>query len=211
MEQVTEYTLRDFSYYIPDVNTIPLNVQDPKVGVPNKPNEFYITDPLGLEILNIVDIYFSMTNSMFYNHPPMGPFSVGEIKEWALAVEVAGWVKQFSSWDYTFEFKSPNRVRISPTPNSERWISIEYERNHHPNLGTIPNDLQMFFCELALADIMIMIGEIRAKYSAGEGLKTPFGDIPLQADIAEKGKVKRDDIIEKLKMGSLPNVTIDIG
>jgi len=212
MEYVTTYTLREFSYYIPDVNTCGFNPNLPANKVPTKGNEYYLTDDQNLEILNVKEIFFPIGNSILHGHPPLGPLSLGEMANWALNVEVAGWIKQFSSFDHTYEFKAPNIVRISPRPTETMlWLAIEYERMHPPDFSKIPNDLQMIFCELALADIMIRVGRLRSKYAQSEGIKTPFGDIPLQAGILEEGQTKKDKIIDKLEAKSLPNVIIDIG
>lgn len=209
LEYVTTFSLREFSYYIPDVVTVGYNVQLPSNKVPNKANEYYLQDDDGLEILNVVNVVFSGSNSYIFGHPPFGPMSAGELGQWMLDVEVAGWIKQFSSWDYTFEFKTPNIIRISPIPDSEQYIAIEYERVHPPDLSKIPNDLQMMFSELCLADIMILLGRLRKRYEGN--LKTPFGDIPISAEIGDEGKDKKEKILDKLQAGSLPNLIIDIG
>jgi len=210
LEHVTTFSLREFSYYIPDVVTIGYNLGAPANKVPGKGNEYYIEDELGLEIFGIANIYFSGANLYMFGHPPFGPMSFGELRSWILDVEVAGWMKQFSNWDYTYEFKSPNIVRISPSPlSSEHWVAIEYERSQPKDLSKIPNDLQMLFCDLACADIMILIGRIRKKYDGN--LKTPFGDIPISAEIGDEGKEKRAAIIDKLNTSIMTNIVLNIG
>lgn len=213
LEYIKTYSLREFSYYIPNIATTGLNLADTNNLVPNgRPNEFYVTDELGLEILNIKNIYFSQSNWMFHGHPPLGPLSMGELIPWAFSVETAGWVKTYSNWNYTFEFKSPNIVRISPTPISEGWVTVEYERIHPESFATIPNDLQMFFMDFCLADIMILIGRLRQKYGSGGGIKTPFGDIPLNADeMLGDGKDKKRELLDKLNTTYIPNVIISFG
>jgi len=210
LDYIKDYTIKEFSYYFPDVNTIGLNLQIQSNRVPGKGNEWYIEDDRGLEILNVKNLYFSTSNYIMFGHPPLGPMSLGELGSWALDVEVAGWIKQFSSWDYTHEFKPPNIIRISPTPNSEQWVACEYERMHPPDFSKIPNDLQHHFLELCLADIMIIIGRARARYADGN-LKTPYGEVPLMGNIFQEGQDKKKEIIDKLTSGSLPNVSIDIG
>ena len=210
LEYISTYTAKEFSYYFPEVRTIGVNLTLPQNKVPGKANEFYIFDEQGLEILGIRNIFFSMSNWMFHGHPPLGPLSLGELPNWALAVETAGWVKQFSNWDYTYEFKHPNVVRVSPTPNSEQWVAVEYEREQHPSFSGITSELQMYFMQLCLADIMILLGRLRKKYSDGN-IKTPFGDIPLNAEIGDEGKEMKRDIIDKLTAGSLPNLVLSFG
>jgi len=210
LDYVAQFTIRTFGHYFPDENTIGLNLQTTTNKVANKANEYYITDPEGREILGVSHIYFGAGNQYLFGHPPLGPMSLGEISQWALDTEIAGWVRSFSSFNYTFVFKSPNIVRISPTPNSEQWVAIEYEREHSEDFSTIPNDMQSYFLELCLADIQIMIGRIRKKYGSG-GLKSPFGELNLSDEIFEEGKEKRAEVIEKLTNGSLTNVVVSFG
>lgn len=209
IDHLINFTMKTFAHYFPDTNTIGLNVQTESNKVPNKANEYYITDPDGREILSVSNIYYSAGNLYLFGHPPLGPMSFGELAQWAFNVEVAGWVKSFSSFNYTHVFRHPNIISIRPTPTTEQWVAVEYEREHAHDFSTITNDLQMYFLELCLADIMMRIGRIRKKY--GDNLTTPFGQINLSADIFEEGKEKRAEVIEKLTAGSLTNVTISFG
>jgi len=188
MEYVKDYTLREFSYYVPDKNTISLSLSNDSYKVPGKGNEYYIEDPQGLEILNVVDFYTNASDYYMHGHPPLGPMSMGEVKNWALSVSNAMTVKMFSSFDYTMEFKHPNIIRISPEPTGTLGtIAIEYERQQPKDFSKIPNDVQLNFLKMALADIMIMIGRIRKRYGGGS-LRTPFGEIPLESDIFDEGR-----------------------
>jgi hypothetical protein len=188
---------------------IGMNLKTTANLVPGKANEYYITEPEGREIFNVIDIYFSGSNLYMHGQPPLGPLSIGELPQWALSNELAGWVKSFSNWNYTCIFKSPNIISIRPTPISEEWVAVEYERQHADDFSTIQNSMQMYFLELALADIMMMIGRLRKKY--GENLQNPFGQITLSSEIFDEGKEKRSEVIEKLTTGSLPNVVINFG
>lgn len=210
IEHIAEYTVREFSLYFPQKKklNLPLNIESNRV--PGRANEFYLEEPEGIEILNVVDIYFPMGDWLLFGHPPLGPMSQGELRQWALDVEVAGMVKQFSSYDKTFQFSHPNIVRISPVPNNCDSCTVEYERMQPADLSGIPNDLQMTFCELALADIMILIGRIRKRYGDGV-MRTPFGEIPLGSDIFEEGKEKKREVLELLKAGPMMNIIFDRG
>lgn len=210
MHHVKEFSLREFSYYIPEVAWIGMDTTLPANKVPLKANEWYINDPQGREILNVVDIYFSLGNLLLHGHPPLGPLTHGELREWALSVATSMDVKMFSSFDYTFQFKHPNIVRISPLQGGEKFVTIEYERMQSDDFSGIPNEQQLLFCNFALADIMIVLGRIRKKYAGGT-LRTPFGEIPIEMDILEEGKEKKRETIEKLTMGPLLNVVVDFG
>ena len=117
--------------------------------------------------------------------------------------------KMFSSFDTTFEFIHPNKVRLSPVVNNMGTFTIEYERMQNPDFSGVGNEYQWAFLELACSDIMIIIGQIRSKYQ-GQA-RTPFGEIPLGAEILQEGKEKKREIIEKLNLGPLLNVVFAKG
>ncbi len=211
LEYVKEETIREWSYYVPDVKKMNVNVQLEANKVPGRINEFYLNEPEGREILNVKDIYFDQGTLYALGHPPLGVFTHGELPDWALRVTQSIDTKMFSSWDYTFEFEHPNKVRISPYPFNElRFMTVEYERMQAEDFREIPNSLQVLFLEMALADVMIALGRIRKRYGGGN-LRTPFGEIPLESDIFDEGKAKKSELIEKLERLFIPNVRIDHG
>jgi hypothetical protein len=207
IDYFTSYSLREFSHYFPYTEKINLNLLLPSSKVPGRGNEFYLET--SKEILSVIDVYFPMGDYILFGHPPIGPFSLGELKEWALNVEVAGMIKHYSSYDKTFEFKHPNIVRISPIPTNIQNCTVEIETIQPTDLSGVTNDTQHYFLELALADAMIRIGSVRKKY--GGQMRTPFGEIPINSEIYEEGKDKKRDILEKLVAGSIPNVSIEFG
>ena len=211
VEYTTDHTRKEFSYYIPQVWKINMNLDSDSIKVPGVANEWYITDPQGLEILNVVDFYSTSGELYMHGHPPLGPLSMSELPEWALSVSNAMTVKMFSSFDYTFEFRHPNIIRISPLPSSTLGtIVVEYERMQPEDLSGVPNDLQDYYKRLALGDILMVIGRIRKRYGGGN-LRTPFGEIPLESDVYEEGKEMKREVIEQLERLFIPNVRIDHG
>ena len=211
LEYVKDQTIRDFSYYVPDVKTVPLNLNLDINKVPNSQNEYYINEPEGREILNIKDIYFDQGELYALGHPPFGVFTHYELRDWALRTEMAMETKMFSSFDQTFEFKHPNIVRISPAAfQTPEYCTVEYERMQADDFSEIPNDLQILFLQYALADVMIALGRIRKRYGGGT-LRTPFGEIPLESDIFDEGREKKRELEEKLERLFIPNVRIDHG
>jgi hypothetical protein len=210
MNYITTFTLREWSQYFPQKVKISLNLST-AITPPNIPNEFYLEEKDGLEILNVVNVIFPSSNLLVHGHQPLGPLSHGDIREWALSTAMAMDLKQFSSFDYTFEFTHPNLLRISPIPTlGNSIVTVEYERIQPEDLSGIPNEFQVLFSEMALADTMIYLGRIRKKYGDGN-LTTPFGTIPINAEIFDEGKDKKREITEKLIAGSLMNVSIAIG
>jgi len=209
IEYIQENTLVEFSYYVPQKWKIPLNLTLETNKVASIANEWYIHDPDGLEILNVVEIYFSGSELYLFGHPPFGPLSQGELANWALSVESSMTVKTFSSFDYTFEFRHPNILRISPVPTGIRTVTVEYERQQPKDFSGIPNDIQSYFKKMCLGDVLILIGRTRKRYSGN--LRTPFGEIPLDSDIYEEGKELKNSVIEVLERTFLPNVVVDHG
>jgi hypothetical protein len=208
-EYTRDHTRKEFSYYVPQVHKISMNLNLEALKVPGVANEWYIEDPQGLEIFDVVDFYTTSGDLYLHGHPPLGPMSMGELPEWALSVSNAMTVKMFSSFDYTFEFRHPNIIRISPIPGtSPGVITVEYEREQPPDLFGIPNDLHQYYKKMALADILMVIGRIRKRYGS---LRTPFGEIPLEADVYDEGKEMKREVIEHLERLFIPNIRIDHG
>ena len=208
LEHITEFTLREFSFYSPEKKKVNLNLDLDANKVPGRSNEFYITETEGLEILNVVEVYPTQSEYLIHGMRPLGPLSHFELREWALSNEMAMQLKMFSSFDTTFEFTHPNIVRISPVPNHMGNVIIEYERMQNPDLSGVNNEYQWVFMELSLADIMIKLGRIRKKY---QDIKTPFGEIPLNQEVGDEGKEKKREILEKLNLGPIMNVIVDHG
>lgn len=210
MDYVKEFTLTEFSSFFPDKNSITLDLEIPSNKVPNKSNEYYIFDPDGLEIINIIGMYPEMSEYLMAGYPPFGPLGFGDIATWALETEAAGWVHKFSSFKLVGEYKHPNILVVSPYDFTNRRVTVEYERIQPVDFSRIPNEQQMIFMQLALADIMIVIGRSRQKYADGN-LQTPFGNIPLSAGIFDEGVNSKKELIEQLKATQIPNVTISFG
>jgi len=210
LDFTTQHSLREFGYYVPQKWKLSLNLSLAANKVPGVGNEWYLFDDQGLEILNVIDFYSGAGELYLFGHPPLGPLSMSELPGWALAVSNAMTTKMFSSFDYTFEFRHPNIMRISPLPSTTLGtITVEYERQQPPDLSGVPNDLQQYYKKLALADIMIVLGRVRKKYSGQ--LRTPFGEIPLNDEILEEGKELKREVIEVLERLYIPNVRIDHG
>lgn len=210
LEYVTTYTLREFSGFFPYVKRINLDIQNTLLQVPNRSNEFYLEDEENLEILNVANVYFPSTNLLMFGHPPMGPMSLNGLKEFALDVEIAGMIKQFSNWNYTFEFYHPNILRISPTPTTSlNDVAVEVEFMQPTDLSKIPNQMQQIFMDLSLSEAMIRIGRIRKRFSGN--LTSPFGNIPIGDDIFDEGQTLRREILDKLNTTLIPNVLLSIG
>lgn len=206
-DYIKEFTIRTFSKYVPDEARVSINPTNPYTRDSLVTNKFYIEDLDGLEILNVQDIVTSLSADVVLGHPYLGVMSYSELPAFTLAAVTSRDAKLFSPWDITFKYYSPNTVEIFPAPDS--LFIVEYERVQPPDLHKIPVDLSEEFLKLALADIKIVVGQIRSKY--GGNLPTPFGTIPLVGDVLGEGRDERREVLEKLEARAQPNVTLEIG
>ena len=211
LEYISNFTLEEFSRFIPDTNKLRLDPKIESVKVPDTQNEYYINDPDGLQIISVKTVYFNFGNHLILGHPIMGAFSQMDLRQFILDVEVSQMVKQYSMFNFTYTFKHPNILRISPIHTNADSVIVEYERVHEKEFSTIPNEFQIVFLDLCLADIMILIGRVRRKYGGGN-LRTPFGEIPLQGEETySEGQEKKREIMDKLNTQALTNIVVDFG
>ena len=210
LDYVRKFTLKEFSHYFPDRARVSENLDLQKYKVPETANEFYIFDPLNLEIMNVVDVLMDASSLYLFGYPLIGPLTYSQLPDWTLEVDKTVSLLSFSDYNMTFEFRHPNIVRISPAAIAKGNVTFQYERIQPPDFSGVPVEMEVLFCQLALADIEIMIGRIRKKYGDGN-IKTPFGDIPLGAEIYDEGKEMKDKIISQLEANLIPNVVIDVG
>ena len=199
--------LRKFEQFFPQKWRMTLNCSSPDIQVPGRRSEFYLIEQDERQIKNVVAFYPTVGPYVFNNHPWFGAWSTNELPEWHLQVFNSGLLQPFSNFAYTTEFIPPNMVRISPIFTGVGVV--EYERSHDLELSSINPELEDVFIDLCLGMFMMMLGRLRQKYST---TSTPFGEIPLNGDlIYNDGKEIFDRTIELMKVGSLPNVTIEHG
>lgn len=207
-EYVVENTLQEFSHYYPDkLGRLYIDVTRDKVPQFTGGNHFFIVDPDGREILRANEVVFPTPPEVTFGHPLFGPFSQYELREWGLQVETSKNIKIFSSFDYQLEFTHPNILRVSPRPTTN--FTVIYDRIHASDLSSIPNAVEHLFRKLALADIKIIIGQMRRRFSGN--LRSPFGEIPISDHILDEGKEEKREVLEKLDREFVPTVFLDIG
>ena len=73
--------------------------------------------------------------------------------------------------------------------------SVSYTRSHAPDLSTINEEYAIDFANICAAQVMMVVGNIRTKYSS---IGTPIGDIAVNSDLASKGESLLSSTLEKL-------------
>lgn len=204
LDFIVENTLPEYSRYFPFEKKMGFDFTSNQLLVPGSQNEFYVIDDEGLEIIDIKEILWTSSNYMMHGHPVFGSFGAGGPAEFALNVANAMMSQVFSPYNKSFHFTRPNIVRISPRPDD--CATIIYETEQPVDLRGIKYETQTLFKDLCLADIKIALGVIRKKYT---DLNTPFGTITLDTSIKDEGEQLRTDILQQLKEGSLPSITVD--
>ena len=208
-EYIIENSLAEFSNYFPDWNRTGIITGSANYRHPTKSNQWLIIDDDGLDIFGIRECYFPFEGQLMAGHPIMPPFSFQGMKEWSLEVFKSRFFFPFSIYSYTYKFIPPNVVEINNEIKPDSFV-VEYERMHPSDLSKIPLSMQQRFKELCLADCMVWVGGIRSMYGQGDGLQTPFGNIPLNGEnLVSKGEELKQRVMDELKEDSRPPVVID--
>jgi hypothetical protein len=199
--------VKKFSKYFPAKRKTAVDTSNPDFQVPNRYSEYYIVDPNGRNILDVINIYTTMSEDLVLGHPWIGVFTYDSVPHYALQVHLANTTKLWSIYNHTIEFSPPNILRITPIYKGR--FAVEYEAELDSELSDLDPQLEDYFVELCLAMTMRQIGRIRRKYS---NIQTPFGDIQLNAEeLYSEGEQKLTELIEKFETGSMPNIQFDRG
>ena len=203
------FALNEFSKYIPSIHELPLRRGDPTVRIKDNENTYILKDPDGCDILNVVAVLQEESSMFLYGYPWFAEInSIDNVATQLLMVDEAETREMFSRGHMTFNFMPPNKVRIYPAvDDSYDKFLIRYERVQPETLSEIPPEFQQEFLTLCLADVMIMCGNIRNKY---QNISTPFGEIPLNAELGSKGEEIKTNILTELRKQP-PNILLDIG
>lgn len=192
---ITDFTIKNFSYFWPDKNKMAFNATNDNRHN-NVPNEYYITDPDDMPILYLLEIVDS-SSVVSAGHPIVG-LSGSEPERYVYKIEKLSPQFRWGWQRFEYEFIHPNIIRLSGLyPNN---MVVEYARVHNPDFHTINIHQQKYFLPYCLAEIKIWLGSLRKKYSS---LTTPYGDIPISADLYDEGKTEKSDLEEKLRVRNL--------
>ena len=198
-----DFTIPEFSSYWPDKRMVGYNFSDTSnyAGVPN---HYFFQDPEGCNVLGILEIIPS-SDVISQKHPFIGILDFERSVPYVEQAEEAGLVYRFGYYTFSFEFVFPNMIRISGS--SPGACAIIYDRVHPSDLYTINGHMEKHFLKFCLADIKIVLGNIRTKF---QNLTTPYGEIPINPGIKDEGMTEKREVIEILET-KVPNLTIVYG
>ena len=195
-EYIRNFSIMEFSKYVPDYQEMILDCNDEENKTDDK-NLFLLHEPEGAQIMDIVDIPMPFTNMLVNGWPYQAPITGYEsLANDVQAVDKSKTVEHFSLAGLSWRFFPPNRLRINMGMRPDK-LKIMYYRAQPESLYYIPYQYESEFLYLCLADIMTIIGNIRVKYTT---LTTPFGEIPVNGDIAQLGNDLKDKVIQRLEL-----------
>ena len=207
-DYLQEFTLREYSNYYPDEELSAVFVNNPDYRHPTKTWHYYIKDEDDLEILDVIDVYFSSSSDIFFGHPVLGVMSFNETKWFSLAAFESNYTSEYSEWNFDYAFVPPNMIRIQQQTQPEDFV-VRYERNHPTDLRKIPPAMDRDFLDLCLADIKIWIGGFRTHFN---NTQTPYGELPLNGEtLKQEGMDKKRELIEKFQDDHHPPFIVDVG
>ena len=199
LDTVKKQTIPLFSQYVPDVNEILLDINDPNVQTDDE-TVYFINDPDNAQIIDVVKVIPTSNVLYAYGWPIMGTTnpSLEEAADVLLQLTKTETALIYSPNWPAWRFYPPNRLRIIPKSTSYvgNLFVIRYEREH-PRFETIPAVYERDFLDLALADIYDYIAAIRMKFT---NYTTPWGEASLNWDMLQsKATEIRDRVLERLR------------
>lgn len=203
LSYIRKKTIPLFSSYVPDVAFLEISEQQRH---PQISNLYLLRDPEGRDIITVRDVILPLAVDLIMGHPwPVFP-SMEELPIQALETFEARTRKGMSLARHAWEFIPPDKLYVYPQRIQFPMI-IRYERIHAPDFSTIPTRWEREFIDLALADVLELIGSIRSQYQT---VSTPFGEITLNPDFLNtKASELRTAVMEKLN--SLPpNILVEV-
>ncbi|MEM3830451.1 MAG: hypothetical protein QXP36_14765 [Conexivisphaerales archaeon] len=199
-------TIPTFSKYLPRLAKMAIDFTNPAIQT-QVSNEFLISDPLGLPIIDVAWLIPTMADPVISGHPIIGLLGGNweTLANYLLQTNVSNELQQFSMLNQTFEFVPPNLLRVIPTPNDQQ--TLIYETYHTRDFTSIPPEFADRFLDLAWADVAIAVARIRKYYT---NIQTPMGEIQLNADeLMNDAKELRASTIEFLQAAN-PSVIMEI-
>lgn len=183
-----DYTITQFSSYIPNTVYVQIN-NNHRV----EKNVFLI--PYDGNIISVLNVYSTLGHYAMMGHPyiPIQNQNISNIYSWENQGELYSMAKSQSSANFTFQFKPPKYLVITPSYENIN-VAVELAVEHSPDLSTIKTEYIEIFLKMYYINIGQVLVNIRSTYRT---ISTPFGDIELNVDnIQQTIDRYRDEIKE---------------
>ena len=198
LDTIVKYTIPVFIKYAPKLEKIKVNDHD-LVG--NTRNMFFLDSET--EIININRVVGAGFNNdglaiAAHVHPMAGTMNYGNPIDQQMMSDLNVTVNP-----RTYRFIHPNKIEMLPGYILGQYGLIVVANAYHDNhFGSIPNNMQEYFLELATYDVQMSLYRIRSRF---QNLQTTFGSLELFIDELAEARSNRRELMELMRENSIFN------
>lgn len=183
-----------FQQYVPDTNRITIKKGSKKYRI--KDNLYWVIDPLDREVFWVQSVEPEESELLANSYPYQTPIvSFDSIPELLGMEEKAHTSMRYGRSLIWMQEDGSNKLWIFSKDGISSKYSVLYTRSHAPDLSTINREYGIDFVNICAANVMMVIGNIRSKYST---IGTPVGEITLGTELYSNGQSLLTSTIEKL-------------
>lgn len=187
-------SLQLFEQYVPSTGIISIPKGSKKYRV--KKNLYWVIDPQDREVFWVQSVEPEMSELLANGYPYTTPIaSYYNLPDTLERINQAHITMQWGRTLRWYQQEGINQVWIFSDEGISGRYLISYTRSHAPDLSSISREYAIDFTNICLAYTMMMIGQIRSKYST---LGTPIGDIAINNELYGQGQEILNNTIEKL-------------
>lgn len=194
-EIIKHETLMLFESIIPDVGKIFIRKGSKKYRV--RRHLYWVIDPKDREVIAVQSVDPEQTELLANSYPYTVPIvNYYNIPELLLDMTKAHISMKFGKSLVWYQEDGKPQVWIWSSDGLSSRYLVTYTRSHAPDLSSINREYAMDFYNLALANSMIMIGNIRTKYGQ---ITTPVGDLNINgSELLSNGQTLLQSTVEHL-------------
>src|SRR5699024_8413051 len=198
LDTINKYTIPVFSKFHPHQERIRVTDKDRVEGYQNI---FYMdTENEIININRVVGQSFNMNGAMYLGtpHPSANLNYGGNPIESQMMADLNATVSP-----RTYRFHHPNKIELLPGYLlGGQGVLVVANTYHEKHYGTIPNNMQEYFLELATYDVQMSLYRLRSRF---QNLQTTFGSMELFLDELQEARSNRRELIQLMEERSLFN------
>ena len=188
-------SLQLFEQYVPDLGRRTINKGSKKFRV--KKNLYWVIDPLDREVFWVQSVEPEESELLANVYPYQTPIvNYDMIPDLLGRIEKAHTSMRYGRSLIWIQEDGTNQVWIFSADGISNKYSVSYTRSHAPDLSTINREYAIDFANICAANVMMIIGQIRNKYT---NLSTPVGELGINgSELFSNGQSLLSSTIEKL-------------
>lgn len=190
-------TLKTFSTYLPQIQTISLDLAKDLECIKEEYTEsiYILPDLFDREILYVRNIFLK---TKLLGNGFIAPVFDGSIDTYnsMMLTQTSANLASVAAPAITFKFDPPNKLTLYNIATAYGMIDIELALEHADNFATISQTSWDSFYELALLDVKRFLYGIMKHYTE---LSSAYGTVNLKIDDWQNAESERKDLIERWK------------